>query len=401
MNGMKTKEKDHKYFGRGSAAVELEISRAQGSSIWDINGKEYIDFLGGSGVGILGWAHEETELEIRNSRRPTYVHPNFYYRPWADLAELLATITPEHLTKSFRTTGGSEAVEAAMQIAMMYTGRKKFLSLEGSYHGNTLGALSIGASSNREKFHNLLPGCEKIEPPLDSKALEKIEAHLRENEVAAFIMEPVVCNLGVVIPGNEFMESLDRLCKEHGTLLVMDEAICGFGRTGKFFGTEHYRIKPDVMCLAKGISGGHAAMGGVVTTEKIASAVEGKIGLYSSYGWHPISVDAAIINIRYLMEHTEELFDNVALIGGIFSKQLYHIDYRNQTKIRIKGLAIAVDLGDKEYASKIKQKCLEKGLLINTEGSSLVFFPALNIERQLVGQGLGILKEVIENLDAN
>lgn len=393
---MKTKEKDHKYFGRGSAAIDLDISRAQGSSIWDINGKEYIDFLGGSGVGILGWAHEETELAIRNSERPSYVHPSFYYRPWADLAELLATITPKHLTKSFRTTGGSEAVDAAMQIAMMYTGRKKFLSLEGSYHGNTLGTLSISASSNHDKFHNLLPGCEKIKPPLDSQALGKIEAQLKGNEVAAFIMEPVVTNLGVMIPGNGFMEKLDLICKEHGTLLVMDEAICGFGRTGKLFGTEHFNIKPDIMCLAKGISGGHAGLGAVITTDKIADAVEGKIGLYSSYGWHPISVDAAIVSIRYLIEHTEELFDNVGLIGGIFKKQLSGINFRNQAEIRIKGLAIAVDLGDKEYASEIKKQCFEQGLLINTEGSSLAFFPALNIERQLVEKGLGILKEVCE-----
>lgn len=392
---MDVKEKDKKYFGRGSAAMELEVGKAQGSYLWDTSGKKYVDFLGGAGVGNLGWAKEEVEMSIRNSARPSYVYPNFYYKPWAELAELLASITPEHLTTSFRTTGGSEAVEGAMQIAMMYTGRKKFLSLEGSYHGNTLGALSIGASSNGKKFHNLLPGCEKIDPPLNSEALEKVEYHLKSNEIAAFIMEPIVTNLGVVIPDGTFMKNLDSLCKKHGTLLVMDEAITGFGRTGKFFASEHFEIKPDVLCLAKALSAGHAGIGAVMTRETIAKAVEGKIGMYSTYGWHPLSVDAAITNIRYLLENTEDLFDNIETMSKYFQQELSKMPFPEDTEIRIKGLAIGVDVKDEEFASEIKKKALEHGLLMNTEGSSLVFSPALNIEQETVKEGLEILKNLI------
>lgn len=393
---MTVKEKDEKYFGRGGPAMNLEVEKAKGSLIYDSQGKTYIDFLGGAGVGNLGWGLEEIEMVIRNSERPSYVYPHFYYKPWTDLAELLAAVTPKHLTTSFRTTGGSEAVDAALQMAMMYTGRKKILSIEGSYHGNTFGALSIADSSNREKFHNLLPGCDKIQPPLNEDSLREIEEKLKGNEYAAFIMEPVICNLGVVIPEESFMEKLDQLCKEHGTLLIMDEAITGFFRTGKFFASEHYNIKPDIMCLAKAISSGYAGMGAVITTAEVAQAVEGKVGLYSSYGWHPVGTDAAIATINYLINNTEEILDNIEDVGRLFRDELSKIKFREEPEIRIKGLAIAVDVKDEDHASEIKEKALEHGLLMNTEGSSLSFLPALNINSKIVLEGIRILKEVVE-----
>ncbi|GHA41766.1 putrescine aminotransferase [Salinimicrobium marinum] len=393
---MTVKEKDDKYFGRGGPALNLEVEKAKGSLIFDPSGKKYIDFLGGAGVGNLGWGLEEVEMAIRNSERPSYVYPHFYYKPWAELAEQLAAITPEHLTTSFRATGGSEAVDAALQMAMMYTGRKKILSIEGSYHGNTFGALSVASSSNGKKFHNLLSGCEKIKPPLEKNALQEIEEKLKGNEYAAFIMEPVIVNLGVVIPEKDYMEKLDRLCKEHGTLLIMDEAITGFFRTGKFFASEHYNIKPDIMCLAKAISSGYAGMGAVMTTDKVAKAVEGKVGLYSSYGWHPVGTDAAIATINYMLNNTEELLDNMESISQLFKDELPKLRFREEPEIRIKGLAIAVDVGDEDYASEIKKKAVEHGLLMNTEGSSLSFLPALNIDSKTVLEGIKILKEVVE-----
>jgi 4-aminobutyrate aminotransferase-like enzyme len=395
---MKTKEKDRKYFGRGSEALDLDLTKAKGSLIYDEKGKKYIDFLGGSGVGSLGWDNEEIEGEIRKNDRPSYVYPHFYYEPWTELAKLLAEITPAHLTTSFRTTGGSEAVEAAIQMAMMYTGRKKFISIEGSYHGNTIAAISLGASSKHSSFPNLLPGCEKIETPLDDKALEVIEEKLKNKEVAAFIMEPVICNLGVVIPSSNFMEKLDGLCKTYGTLLIMDEAITGFGRTGKLFATEHYNIKPDMICMAKAMSAGHAGIGAVIITDEIADKVEEEVGLYSSYGWHPISVDASLATIKYLRSHREELFRNVSKIGQIFKEKLGDIKFKNGAEIRIKGLAVGVDVKEEEYATNIKENSLKQGLLMNTEGSSLVFFPALNIDRETVLEGLEILRFSVADL---
>jgi adenosylmethionine-8-amino-7-oxononanoate aminotransferase len=152
--------------------------------------------LAGWCVGNLGWDHREIRTAIRNFRGPDYVYPGFGYRRWEELAELLASIVPVRNARCFRATGGSEAVELALQAAMLHTGRQGFLSLEDSYHGNTLGTLSVGASESRKSLKNLLPHCRKIEPPLDGKAAGKVEAMLRKHDVAAFIMEPISINLG-------------------------------------------------------------------------------------------------------------------------------------------------------------------------------------------------------------
>lgn len=390
-----TKEKDQKYFGRGSEPSDLEVVKAEGSFVYDANGKKYIDFLGGAGVGSLGWGNPKIEEAIRHKERPAYVYPNFYYKGWIELAELLAKITPGDLEKSFRVTGGSEAVEAALEIAMMYTGRKKILSVEGSYHGNTIGALSIGATSKQKNFPNLLDGCEKIAPPLNEECLEQVENLLSSKEIAAVIMEPIIVNLGVVIPEKAFMESLDRLCKKSGTLLIMDEAITGFGRTGKMFASEHYDIKPDILCMAKAITAGHAGMGAVITTGEIASKVEGEIGLYSSYGWHPLSVDASLATINYLLNNKENIFGNINQLNSLFKNELLKLQFRNQPEFRIKGLAIGIDLHDEDYASEVKDKALKTGLLMNTEGSSLLFLPNFLMQENTAREGIELLKNCI------
>ena len=389
------KEKDQKYFGRGNPAMELEVVKAKGSFVYGADGKKYIDFLGGAGVGSLGWGNPKIEEAIRHRERPAYVYPNFHYKGWAELAALLAEITPGNLEKSFRMTGGSEAVEAALEIAMMFTGRKKILSIEGSYHGNTIGALSVGSTSKQKNFPNLLSGCEKIEPPLNEDRLEEVEKLLSTEEFSAVILEPIIINLGVVIPEKAFMEGLDQLCKKYGTLLIMDEAITGFGRTGKMFASEHYNIKPDILCMAKAITAGHAGMGTVITTQKVASKVEGKIGLYSSYGWHPLSVDASIATIRYLQDNEADIFRNIQQLSAFFTEELSEMHFRKKPELRIKGVAIGIDLNDEEYASEVKEKALKEGLLMNTEGTSLLFLPNFLMQKKIAKEGLEILKKCL------
>ncbi|MCY2688144.1 class-III pyridoxal-phosphate-dependent aminotransferase [Salinimicrobium sp. TH3] len=392
---MIVKEKDKKYFGRGNPAIELEVVKAEGSFIYGADGKEYIDFLGGAGVGNLGWNVKEIEDAIRNGDRPSYIYPNFYYKPWTELAETLAKLSPGNLKKSYRMTGGSEAVEAALEMATMYTGRKKILSIEGSYHGNTIGALSIGATKKREKFPNLLEGCLKLELPLNKENLEQVSSLLSSKEVAAVIMEPVIINLGVVIPEKDFMAGLDKICKETDTLLIMDEAITGFGRTGKMFASEHFDIEPDILCMAKAITAGHAGMGAVIITEEIDDKVGEKIGLYSSYGWHPVAVDASLAALDYLQKHENRLFKNIKQLAETFKKGISEVNFKNTPEVRIKGAAIGVDLKDEDYASTIKSKAMKKGLLMNTEGSSLLFLPNFQMTKETAYKGIEILKSCV------
>jgi adenosylmethionine-8-amino-7-oxononanoate aminotransferase len=308
------------------------------------------------------------------------------------LAELLAKIAPGRLQKSFRATGGSEAVEIALQIAMVHTERGKFMSIEDAYHGNTIGGLSVGASENRESYSNLLANCLKVSPPLNAVALEKIDKRLRTREVAAFIMEPVICNLNVLVPEREFMTGLARLCRKHGTLLIMDEVACGFGRTGRLFATEHFGIEPDIMCLAKAITGGYAPMGAVMTTPAVAKSAEKEGSFYSTYGWHPLAVEVALANVRYWIRHKTKLLAHVNAMGAWFQERLAQMNFKQRAAVRAKGLAIAIQLKDSSYAEKIASRCRENGLLLTTSDNALTMFPPLNIPRTMVLGGLKILE---------
>ena len=392
---MNTRTLDKNYFGRDGSPRDLEIVRSEGSRIYDANGKEYIDLLAGWCVGNIGWGNEEVKDAIRNFDGPTYVHPTMIYKPWAELAEMLADITPGKLKRSYRTTGGSESIEAAMQIAMCYTRRYKFLSVEDSYHGNTIGALSIGASESREQYKNLMANCYKIKTPLNEKAIDNVEARLKKKDIAAFIMEPVICNIGVHVPDEKFMKEVQRLCNKYGTLLVMDEVATGFGRTGKLFGTEHFGIEPDIMTMSKAITGGHAGMGATITTEKIAKKIEGDFSFYSTYGWHPLSVEAAIANIKYIIANKTSILGNVAGMSALFKNRLQAMKWKQEAEMSIMGLAISVSVGKASYAKKIEKKCFEAGVLFNADEENLTMFPPLNIDRETVEKAMDILEECI------
>jgi acetylornithine/succinyldiaminopimelate/putrescine aminotransferase len=278
---------------------------------------------------------------------------------------------------------------------MLHTGRRKFISLEGSYHGNTIGALSIGDSENRKKLKNLLPFCRKVDTPLDARALGKIETQLKRRDVAAFIMEPIAINLGVLIPEKAAMSELQRLCRRYGTLLVMDEVACGFGRTGKVFASEHFELQPDIMCLGKAITGGMAGMGATMTTQEVGESLEAGGNTWSTFGWHPRSVAVSIATLRYLTRTKKKLLENVAATSDHFRVRLSEMDFERPASMRMKGLAIYLDLGNEEYASKVQDKCRRKGLLVTSQDTGLLLLPALTIERAVAERALDILEDCI------
>jgi acetylornithine/succinyldiaminopimelate/putrescine aminotransferase len=390
---MNVSEKDRAFLVRSSSVEKLQIVRSEGSFLFDARGRKYIDFITGWNVGNFGWGSREIKAAIRRSKSPDYIYPYYLYRPWAELGELLAGLTPGKLRQSFRATGGTEAVEIALQVAMSYTKRHKFISIEDSYHGNSIAALSIGSSENRKQYKNLLPNCHKLKPALDHKAAARVEKLLRGRDIAAFIMEPIILNLGVLIPDKEFMQSLRALCTKYGTLLILDEVATGFGRTGKLFAAEHFGIEPDIMTMAKAITGGYAGMGATITTEKIGHAVREEVNIYSTYGWHPLSVDAAIANLKYIKKHKARLLKNVMEMSDYFMARLSQMKFKHPATVRIKGLAIGIDLGDSDYASKLSDKCRRAGLLITDEDEALTMFPSLKIEQKVAREGLDILED--------
>lgn len=393
---MKVKETDKKFLARDLPAEDLEITKSDGNFLFDSKGKKYIDFLMGWCVGNIGWGNKEIKKKISQYKGPDYVNPAYLYKSWAELAELLAKITPGKLQKSFRATGGTEAVEIALQAAMSHTKRQKFVSIEGSYHGHSIGAMSVGSSDFRSWYKNLLPDCYKIKPPLDNKAADKLEELLKQGDIAALIMEPIICNLGVEIPTKEFMSRAQALCKKYGALLIIDEVATGFGRTGKLFASEHFGIEPDIMCLAKGITGGYGGLGATITTEEVAKSMEYEFSFYSTYGWYPLSTEAAIANIKYIMKNEKKLEKNTNEMSKYFVERLSQMKFKYPAKIHAKGLAIGVEFQHADYANEIVTKAQKNGVLFSPRNNKIfTLFPALNIDRKTAAKGLDIMEKCL------
>lgn len=388
---MTLRQLDRRYLGRDDAPEDVAVARTNGCYVYDERGRRYIDFLAGWCVGNFGWGNREITKRVRR-KRPDYINPEYLYRPWVELAQLLAEITPGKLEKSYRATGGSEAVDIALQVAMASTGRRKFVSVEGSYHGNTIGAVSVAGSEGREPYPNRLSNCSTIAPPLGRRAAERLERLLAKRDVAAFIMEPISCNLAVLAPEDDFMQRAQQLCRRHGTLFIADEVACGFGRTGKVFASEHFDLQPDILCMGKAITGGYAPMGATIVTQKVAKSVEDKVGFWSTYGWHPSSVELAIATVSWLKENSGELMRHVSEISAYVSDRLAAMSF---AEVRVRGMAIAADTGDKDGASKIADRCRKNGLLLTTSGAALTMFPPLTLDRRTAKQGLDILENAL------
>ncbi len=391
---MASKSDERQFLARESPE-DLQVTRTDGSYLFDVEGKQYVDFMMGWCVGNFGWGNLVLLEATALFEGPDYVYPGYSYAPWIDLASLLVSMSPGSLKKCFRATGGSEAVDLALQAAMLHTGRSKFVSVEGSYHGNTIGGLSVGSSEYREDCKNLLSRCYKVKPPLNAKSLARVEALLKERDVAAFIMEPISINLGVLIPEPEFMTGLADLCRNYGTLLIMDEVASGFGRTGTLFASEQFDIEPDIMCVAKAITGGLGGMGAMIATAPVAKSMEDKGHFYSTYGWHPRSVAVAMAALGYIARNKQHLLKDVAATSAYCRERLMAMRFKKPATWRIAGLAIGVDFGDESHAAKIQATCRREGLLVANEGESLLLLPALNIDQATAAQGLDILERCV------
>jgi len=279
---------------------------------------------------------------------------------------------------------------------MSHTKKHKFISVEGSYHGHSIGAMSIGASNFRKQYKNLLFHCHKIKAPLDDKAADEVMKLLKNEDIAALIMEPIICNLGVVIPEKGFMRKIQAACKKHSALLVIDEVATGFGRTGKLFASEHYGVQPDIMCLAKGITGGYGGIGATIMTPEVAKSMEWNFSFYSTFGWHPLNVEATIANIKFILQKKKALLDNTNKMSKYFEERLQNMKFKHPATIRIKGLAIGVEFSQPDYALQIVDKCQKRGLLFSDLRNTIfTLFPALNVDMKTAKDGLDILEECI------
>lgn len=382
---------DRKFLGRSSKPEDLVVVSAEGVRFRDARGRSYIDLTSGWCVGNLGWNPPAIVDALREFTGPSYVHPSYVYARWNELARLLVDIAPGRLARAYRCTTGTEAVECALQLAMTATGRHKLVSLEGAYHGNSFGARSVGEGG----VDNLLRGCAKLAPPLDERALGRLETLLRGRDVAALIMEPIAMNLGVLVPDGTFMRELVPLCHRYGTLVIADEVACGFGRTGALFACEHFGLEPDLMCIAKALTNGVAPLASTLATAEIADACEGELSFYATLGWLPFAVEAAIACVKHWRAHGGEILANVVDRSNQLRTRL-SVRLPEEAELHLFGLACAVIL-DEDTVARVAKRCRKHGLIVGEEEDALELFPPLVIDEPTLADALDILDDALSS----
>ncbi|MEM3054640.1 MAG: aspartate aminotransferase family protein [Candidatus Bathyarchaeia archaeon] len=401
------------------------VSEAKGATIKDVAGKEYIDCFSGISVVNAGHCHPEVvNAAIEQAKKLVHVCSYVYYVPVTiKLAEKLAEITPPKLEKTFFGNSGAEAVECAIKLARKFTKKYELIALMCSFHGRTLGTLSVTGQAGRRKYDMgpYLSGVSFAPPPycyrcpfeksypdcdlLCARSIRNVIDYCTSKGVAAFIAEPVMGEGGIIPPPSEYFKLVKEILDENGILFIDDEVQTGFGRTGKLFGIQHYGVEPDIMTLAKGIADGFP-LGACIARKDIGDSFEPGDHL-STFGGNPVSAAAALANINvilnerlseqaeekgaYIMKRLNEMKDELPLIGDV----------------RGKGLMIGIELvKDKvkkipavDETRKIRDLCREKGLLIGSggvKGCVLRIQPPLVITKEQIDGALNILETAIK-----
>ncbi len=369
----------------GTPAIELV--RGEGSRVWDSNGNSYLDMLGGIATNILGHAHPDISKAVADQISTLGHVSNFFSHPQVlALADNLQRLTGENSARTFFCNSGAEANEAALKLSRT-TGRKKIVSTIGSFHGRTMGALSLtGQESKRAPFKPLLPNVKFI-PFGDVAAMERVIT----KKVAMFIVEPIQGENGVVTPPAGYLKAVRKRTTETGTLLVIDAVQTGMGRTGEWFGYESEGIVPDVITLAKGLGGG-LPLGAMIALGKYASAfTPGSHG--STFGGNPLACAAANASIAFIEENNllaevkakgEFLKSALAQIPGIFD-------------VRGDGLLLGIVL-QHPRAQEIKGALEHEGVIVNAPNDSILrIAPALNIPQAELESFVESVKKVMRN----
>lgn len=336
----------------------LEIGKAEGMYMYDVDGKKYMDLISGISVSNLGHRHPNVINAVKEQlEKYTYlmVYGEFVQSPQVKLAQLLCNQLPESLNSCYFVNSGSEANEGAMKLAKRYTGRKEIISFKNAYHGSTQGCLSIiGSDEFKKPFEPLLPNITQLE---FNNELDLVKI---TTATACVVVEPIMGEAGVIAPTNNFLQKLRNRCTETGALLIFDEIQTGFGRTGKLFAFEHFNVVPDIITFAKAMGGGFP-IGAFVSSPEIMSSLKTNpvLGHITTFGGHPISCAAAFANLHTLLTH-KELITTVAAKEQLFRKLLVHPKIK---EVRSFGLLIAVEFDCYETNKTIIDKCLTKGIL--------------------------------------
>lgn len=371
-------------------------ARAEGAYLYDMDGADYLDFLSGYGVYNIGRNHPAVKKAIADVLDMDL--PNMVQMDCAllsgMLAEKLVALTPKQLDAVFFCNSGTEAVEGALKFARAATGRTRVLSLTGSYHGLSYGSLSVTNNGNFQSgFGPFMPGAEAVK----FNDLADLEAKLKQGDAAAFIAEPVQ-GKGVYTPDDDFFPQAQQLCRKHGALFIMDEVQTGLGRTGRWWAHEKWGLEPDLMTVAKALSGGYVPCAAFLTRrdihQKVFSRLDRCVVHSTTFGRNNLAMACGLATLHVL--ETEGIIDNAARISGYFKQELDKLATRHELikEIRVQGLMIAVEFGEpRSLKLKLAWKAvhaMDKGLF-----PQMIVTPLLTKHRILThvaGHNLDIVK---------
>jgi len=330
---------EDQFMGNIYQRFPVTVERGLGTHVWDANGKEYIDCMGGYGVALVGHCNPRVVKAIKAQLdKIITVHSSLYNKTREQFLENLIKIAPKNLNQVYLSNSGAEAVEAAIKFARKFTGKTGMVAMNGSYHGKSFGSLSVTFSQKyRKSFEPLV---EKV----SFSSFGDIEA-LRStvnSDTAFVIMEPIQGESGIHVAPDGFLQDVRKLCNEKGILLIFDEIQSGLGRTGKMWASQHWETNPDIMCLAKGIAGG-VPMGATLVRQDILACIN-KGEQSSTFGGNPLSCAAGIATIEALTE--DRLVENAAKMGKIFREGLERLKEKHKIirEVRGKGLMIGVEI---------------------------------------------------------
>ncbi len=409
-----------------NAINPLPVAGAEGRYFWDYEGKRYLDFASQLVNLSIGHQHPKIVAAIKEQAdKLCTIGPPMATEPRSTLGRYLAELTPGDLRYSFFTNGGAEANENAIKLARWYTGRHKIVARYRSYHGATAGAITATGDPRRWFAEPGLPGFVRMFDPYTYRCpaghpdpcpvctgaphLEEILQYEGPHTVAAVILETVTGTNGIIVPPDGYLQSIREVCDRHGILLITDEVMAGFGRTGAWFAVDHWDVVPDIITLAKGINSGYVPLGAMVVRSDLAEWVQDKFfagGL--TYSGHPLACAAAVASIEAFKE--EGIVENAAERGEDFRAGLHALAARHPSIGDVRGLGCFWGLelvknretreplvpfnGSGEAAApvtRLAKAAMERGLYLMTHWNVIMICPPLTITREELEEGLGTL----------
>jgi len=375
--------------------LAIQISHAKGSYIYDTDGKAHLDFVAGVSANSLGHNNSKVTTAIKNqldAYSHVMVYGEFIQKPQVALCKILAENSPENLNSVYITNSGTEATEGALKLAKRVTNRSEIIAAKNSYHGNTMGAMSVsGVERQNQAFRPLVPGTKFIEFN-NEVDLEKIT-----HKTAAVILETIQGGAGFIEPQNDFLTKVKKKCDEVCALLILDEIQTGIGRTGTFWGFENYNVIPDIIITGKGLGGG-MPIGAFISSFGMMGLLKDnpKLGHISTFAGHPVIAAAGNATV------TEILNQNL-LAESIRKEQIIrkHLVHNAIKEIRGKGLMLAVIVETPDIAAQIIYQCLKNGLILFFllfEGRAMRVSPPLNISDQDLEKGCNIILKSINEV---